>query len=151
MTIVSICAVYWYYGYRVKETGYLFYTPRTNFEPGDVFMPRRADRVGQHKTAYQKNRGRILATQDTCGICGKPVDKSLKWPDPMCACIDHIVPIAKGGHPSDLSNLQLAHFACNRQKSDKLMKVGPSNKADPDIGNRDLPLSRNWKNYKLTN
>ena len=23
---------------------------------------------------------------------------------------DHIIPVAKGGHPSDLDNLQLAHY-----------------------------------------
>ena len=40
----------------------------------------------------------------------------------MSPVIDHIIPVAKGGHPSDISNLQLAHWCCNRQKSDKLYK-----------------------------
>nr|WP_245550633.1 hypothetical protein [Kallipyga massiliensis] len=26
------------------------------------------------------------------------MDKSLKYPDPMSACIDHIIPVNKGGH-----------------------------------------------------
>ncbi|WP_254280880.1 HNH endonuclease [Finegoldia magna] len=55
-------------------------------------------------------------------MCGKPVDKSLKAPNPLAPCIDHIIPVSKGGHPSDISNLQLAHWTCNRQKSDKLFK-----------------------------
>lgn len=37
--------------------------------------------------------------------------------------IDHIIPIAKGGHPSDIDNLQLAHWTCNRQKSDKIFRT----------------------------
>ena len=43
----------------------------------------RADDIGQHKTAFDKNKKRILATQSICGICGRPVDKSLRYPNPM--------------------------------------------------------------------
>ena len=68
----------------------------------------RADRKGPHRANYERNRKRILATQNTCGICGHQVDFSLKSPHPMSATIDHIIPVAKGGHPSDISNLQLA-------------------------------------------
>ena len=35
------------------------------------------------------------------------MDKKLKYPHPLSACIDHIIPLAKGGHPSDIDNLQL--------------------------------------------
>lgn len=87
-------------------------------------MPERIDRRGEHKTQLKKNRQIILATQDICGICGAPVDKTLKAPDPLSPTIDHIIPIAKGGHPSDLANLQLAHRWCNRQKSDRVFAPG---------------------------
>ena len=59
----------------------------------------RADRKGAHRANYERNKKRIFATQNTCGICGHPVDFSLKAPHPMSAQIDHIIPIAKGGHP----------------------------------------------------
>lgn len=59
----------------------------------------RADKVGAHRTAFEKNKRRIMQSQEVCGICGKPVDKSLKFPHPLSACIDHILPIDKGGHP----------------------------------------------------
>lgn len=109
----------------------------------------RADKQGAHRTAFEKNRRRILQTQDICGICGKPVDKSLKYPDPMSACIDHIVPIDKGGHPSDISNLQLAHMCCNRAKSDKLMQEATKHdQGDAAISNRILPQKIDWKAYK---
>ena len=77
----------------------------------------RPDQNGTHRGAFKKNKKRVYATQDTCAICGKKVDFSLKYPHPLSASIDHIIPIAKGGHPSDIDNLQLAHWCCNRQKA----------------------------------
>ena len=106
----------------------------------------RADRKGAHRANYERNKKRIFATQNTCGICGHQVDFSLKTPHPMSATIDHIIPVAKNGHPSDISNLQLAHWTCNRQKSDKIFKQGHETKKQV-IGNRNLPQSMNWIEY----
>ena len=80
----------------------------------------RADRNGPHRVAFEKNKKILLKTQNTCGICGQPVDKSLRYPHPLSPVIDHIIPVNRNGHPSDIKNLQLAHWQCNRQKSDKL-------------------------------
>ena len=112
----------------------------------------RPDQSGTHRAQFDKNKKKIYATQTVCGICGQPVDMSLKWPDPMSKTIDHIIPVAKGGHPSAIENLQLAHFKCNRLKSDKLFKDDGNKKEfikkDEDIGNRVLPQSMNWKMYR---
>lgn len=83
-------------------------------------MALRADRQGPHRVAFEKNKKILMKTQNTCGICGKPIDKSFKAPHPLSPVVDHMVPINKGGHPSSIENLQLAHWTCNRQKSDKL-------------------------------
>src|SRR5690554_6559036 len=107
----------------------------------------RLDKKGAHRANYERNKKRILATRNICEICGKPVDMSLKHGHPMAATIDHIIPVTKNGHPSDIDNLQLAHWSCNRQKSDKLFK----NKEvfEPVVlGNRNLPQSMDWKAYK---
>lgn len=105
----------------------------------------RPDRSGTHRAQFDKNRKKIYATQTVCGICGKPVDFSLKSPHPLSACVDHIIPVAKGGHPSDIENLQLAHRSCNRLKSDKLVEVIFTEQAESGaIDNRDLPQSRDW-------
>ena len=109
----------------------------------------RPDKKGAHRANYERNKKRILATQNICGICGKPVDMSLKYPHPMSATIDHIIPVngpgGLKGHPSSIDNLQLAHFSCNRQKSDKIYK----NPSEPRIlGNRNLPQSMDWKKYR---
>lgn len=113
---------------------------------------RRADRKGEHRTAFEKNKRRIFQTQKVCALCGQPVDFKYKYPHPLSPCIDHIIPIARGGHPSDISNLQLAHWTCNRQKSDKIEgeRAGIKRKAEKNniISNRILPLTIDWKNYK---
>lgn len=115
-------------------------------KPGGVARP---DQNGAHRGAFEKNKKKIYATQEVCGICGRPVDFSLKYPHPLSPCIDHIIPVAKGGHPSDISNLQLAHWTCNRQKSDKLIDhSGITSKSVEVISNRILPQSTDWKSYR---
>ena len=85
---------------------------------------KRQDRIGEHRTALEKNRQIIFRTQKVCGICGRPVDFEIKYPHPLSPTVDHIVPIALGGHPSALENLQLAHRICNRQKGARLFDEG---------------------------
>lgn len=105
-----------------------------------------AGRYGTHRGAFEKNKKKILMTQDTCGICGRPVDKHLKYPHPLSPTVDHIIPVNKGGHPSDIGNLQLAHWTCNRQKSDKLPQA--INKEAKVVTSRVLPHIRDWTSYK---
>jgi 5-methylcytosine-specific restriction endonuclease McrA len=51
-----------------------------------------------------------------CGICGDAIDRSLGWPDLMCASLDHVIPMVDGG-PHLYSNVQAAHFLCNSYKA----------------------------------
>ena len=107
----------------------------------------RPDQNGVHRAAFDRAKKKIYATQTVCGICGKPVDFTKRYPHPLSPCIDHIIPVSKGGHPSDPDNLQLAHWTCNRQKSDKLSaKVLPQGMQDT-ISHRVLPHSIDWKNF----
>ena len=114
-------------------------------------MPNNPLRDGIHDKIYRRNRKKVLATQSICGICGKPVDFSKRYPHPLSATVDHIIPLSLGGHPSDLDNLQLAHNSCNRQKSDKYM----GNPADAKVkrtasevrSRRILPLSEDWSSF----
>lgn len=50
-----------------------------------------------------------------CGICQKPVDSELRWPDPMSVSLDHVVPVSRGGRHSR-DNAQCAHLCCNVSK-----------------------------------
>lgn len=109
--------------------------------------PPREDHVGAHRRAFERNKKKIYATQKVCGICGRPVDFSLRRPDPMAASIDHIIPIDRGGHPSDIDNLQLAHMGCNRLKADRLYANNGTPRDRTLISNRNLPQSRDWAKY----
>ena len=110
----------------------------------------RSDRTPGNRGAYEKARQKILRTQTVCGICGKPVDFSYKYPHPLSPTVDHIIPVSKGGHPSDINNLQLAHRCFNRQKADKVVDstkyVSDENKL---ISNRILPQHNDWKNFRF--
>ena len=122
--------------------------PFINRETRTIEKRYRPDKDGTHRQAFERNKKKIYATQTVCGICGKPVDFSIKYPHPLSPCIDHIIPIAKGGHPSDMDNLQLAHFTCNRMKSDKLINRNEQKKNETTISNRVLPHSIDWTKYK---
>ena len=109
----------------------------------------RSDRTPGNRAAFENARRKILATQTICGICGKPVDFSYKYPHPLSPTVDHIIPVAKGGHPSDLDNLQLAHRCCNREKSDKLFaRVFAQSDTDKLISNQLLEQHADWINYR---
>lgn len=71
--------------------------------------------VRRNTSQQERLRRRIAATGADCHICGAAIAYELRWPDPMCFVVDHIVPIAKGGK-HDLSNAAAAHAACNSKK-----------------------------------
>lgn len=106
----------------------------------------RPDRQGPHRAVFERNKRRLLKSGNVCGICGNPIDMSLKAPHPMSPCIDHIVPVSRGGHPSDIENLQIAHMRCNQAKSDRLLKSTGVDKP-AEVSNRILPWSTDWLRY----
>ena len=108
----------------------------------------RPDHDGTHRLAFERNKRKLLASQNICGICGQIVDKGLKYPHPLSPCIDHIIPIDRGGHPSDIDNLQLAHWKCNRDKANKLIVPKVASEIEENNTNRVLPLTMDWRTYK---
>jgi 5-methylcytosine-specific restriction endonuclease McrA len=48
----------------------------------------------------------------TCGICGLPVDKTLRFPDRQSPSLDHVIPLSLGGHHTQ-ANSRIAHWICN--------------------------------------
>lgn len=50
-----------------------------------------------------------------CRLCGGRVGRRRSHPDPLCASLDHIVPLSAGGD-NEPTNLQLAHLRCNLSK-----------------------------------
>lgn len=88
-----------------------------------------AKRAGADRSSVLVSRAAI-ADRDgwRCGICGGKVARGKKYPDPMCASIDHIIPLSHGGG-NGAENLRLTHLRCNvtrrdRATDDQLMLVG---------------------------
>ena len=84
-------------------------------------------------------REKVFAQSDVCGICGRPVDKTLPAYHPLAPELDEIIPVARGGSPYDLDNLQLVHRECNIRKGAKMV-------GDVDVKKIEnpTPLSRGW-------
>lgn len=95
----------------------------------DVYVPyfdpktRKRLRAEASYCAQHARHGRVpvtaaeIAAEDgnMCGLCGEPVDMTLKGTQSGAPSVDHIVPRSRGG--SDYrENLQLAHFGCNASK-----------------------------------
>lgn len=65
---------------------------------------------------YLKNRKRLFSSSDNLvyHLCGKRIDKTLKYPDRMAFTADHAIPTARGDAVSD--ELLPAHSACNTSR-----------------------------------
>lgn len=63
--------------------------------------------------------GLLNRDNHTCGICSKHIDTSIKYPNPMSATVDHILPRSLGG-TNDVDNLQPSHALCNSTKQDRI-------------------------------
>ena len=125
---------------------------RNKYAPKKKNRNDRPDHQPGARMSYERNRQRIIMTQDVCAICGQPVDKRLKAPHPLSATVDHIIPVSLGGHPFDLDNLQLAHLVCNMKKGARLnvppdmLPAQVEESAIPNAG-PGLPLSIDWRRY----
>lgn len=78
---------------------------------GNQPNPRRAN-------GYRRDqvRRRVLAEEDTCWLCGGPVDKTLPHGLPGSPELDEVVPVSLGGSPFDRRNVRLAHRRCNQRR-----------------------------------
>ena len=53
-----------------------------------------------------------------CGLCDRPINSELRWPDPMSVSLDHVVPISRGGK-HEIANAQASHLRCNMKKGNR--------------------------------
>ena len=67
-------------------------------------------------------RARVLREEDTCWICGQPVDKALPPLLPGSPEVDEVVPVSLGGSPIDRANCRLAHRLCNVRRGNGTRK-----------------------------
>lgn len=82
-----------------------------NREHPDVYRDVQAKRRARKRALPAEDVKRSLVferDEGTCGICGEAVDPA-DWH------LDHVVPLAKGGHHT-YENVQVAHPGCNQSK-----------------------------------
>ena len=92
--------------------------PGWNERRQDAWHRRRAAKVGTME-AEPVDRDAIAERDGwRCQLCGRRVDPSVAWPDPMSRSLDHIVPLSLGGAHVP-SNVQLAHLGCNSVKGNR--------------------------------
>ena len=64
----------------------------------------------------RKLRAQVLAEEDICGVCRRPVDKDLPHGLPDSPEVDEIIPVSRGGSPYDRTNCRLVHRLCNQRR-----------------------------------
>lgn len=98
-------------------------------------MARSKGRTGR---PYLRMRERVLKASQICAYCGEAIDMTLKWPDPMSASVDHIIPVSQLPANSPLltsaKNGRSMHLGCNSRRG--------NGKRDAAI--YEHPTSRNW-------
>ena len=73
--------------------------------------PRRSN-----STTRNRIRAIVLNEEDTCHLCGGPVNKRLTHGLPGSPEVDELIPVAHGGDPLKRTNCRLAHRWCNRKR-----------------------------------
>lgn len=101
----------------------------------------RPDVNGPEQGIFKKNKKILLKTAEICALCGGYIDKSLKYPHPMSASVDHIVPVKRGGK-STLDNLQVTHLVCNLNKGARMSPTVQS------VPTKSIPQAFDWASYK---
>ena len=76
---------------------------------------------------YKKQRLVVLERDGyTCAYCGQDADQT-----------DHVIPISKGGHPTDLLNLVACCRRCNISKGNRSEAVFLARTATPPVFRKD--------------
>lgn len=89
-----------------------------------------------HSSRWRAIRTEVMAHEDTCYLCGKPVDKRLRN-GPMAPSVDHVIARATGGDMSSMENLHLVHRICNSKKGDLTLEEFRMRQARSQENSRD--------------
>ena len=64
-------------------------------------------------------RKELAADRSPCWMCGLPIPANVGHRHPYAMELDEVVPISKGGSPTDRANVRRAHRCCNQWRGDK--------------------------------
>jgi 5-methylcytosine-specific restriction endonuclease McrA len=80
---------------------------------------------------YQRKRHAWLMAGShgwTCWLCHRHVDRYAPVRSADAPTIDHVVPMAQGGDPLDVSQWRLAHHSCNAGRGDAPPPLGATSR-----------------------
>jgi hypothetical protein len=101
-------------------------------------MPTRAKRPrNANGNARRKVRAWLRCQRGPCHVCGLAIDYSLPPGHPMAFEADEVVPVSRGGSPTDPANVAAAHRCCNIWRGNR-MSWNPAD-APARNGGRYLP------------
>lgn len=115
ITCSEKCRVLWK---RKRST--LYYAKRMADDPAFVLKVRSREyaRKARKRVAFIEDVDRdAVMDRDRwrCHLCGQPIPKSAKWPNPKFGTLDHVLPLSAGGAHS-YANVKAAHLSCNCSK-----------------------------------
>lgn len=62
---------------------------------------------------------RVKAEGRPCWVCGMRIDLAREPGDPLAFELDEIVPVSKGGSPTDYDNAAASHRCCNQWRGNR--------------------------------
>lgn len=84
---------------------------------------RRSDLYGR---PYRERRIEVIAASGgICLLCGEPMRLDLPGTHPDGPTLEHIIPVSRGGHPTDRRNQAASHLRCNVARGDRLLSEMP--------------------------
>lgn len=79
-----------------------------------------------HGGAHRQRRTQaIAASGGVCLLCGEPMRLDLPGTHPDGPTLEHVIPVNRGGHPTDPRNLSASHLRCNSARGDRLLSEMP--------------------------
>lgn len=83
---------------------------------------------------YRNAAKRLRANNNTCWLCGNPIDTTLPYTHPLSWTADHVHPIGMGGDVH--GEIKPAHRSCNSKRG-----IGRTRNTPKDTP---PPTSRTW-------
>ncbi|MGD9750302.1 MAG: HNH endonuclease [Acidimicrobiia bacterium] len=84
---------------------------------------RRPDLIGH---AHRKRRAiGIRNSGGICCLCAQPMRLDLPGTHPLGPTLGHLIPVNRGGSPTDPRNLSASHQRCNSARQDRLLSELP--------------------------
>ena len=69
--------------------------------------------------ARDRLRKELEADRSPCWMCGLPIPTGVGHRHPYAMEVDEVVPVSKGGGPTDRANVRRSHRCCNQWRGDK--------------------------------